>query len=247
MTTPWFTVSGSSVALFFCVFSVAFGALLVALRRAAKLPWTGLGTVGLWLVGYAGLVLVLAWAEVFLSLSLPPRPLLAAFVGFVVLILATRRRDVSTAIEMLPMGYLVLLQGFRLPLELVMHRLAAEKVMPVVMSYSGRNFDVVSGALAFVVGFGILRLNWPVWTAWVFGAVGTGLLLNVVTVAVRTMPGVPFGLPSDLPNIWVAYPPFVLLPAMLVPLAAWLHYRLFRALLGRASAQAAARAGTSIG
>jgi hypothetical protein len=37
---------------------------------------------------------------------------------------------------------LVGLQTFRLPLELLMHRAYVEGVMPVQMSYSGRNFDI---------------------------------------------------------------------------------------------------------
>jgi len=43
----------------------------------------------------------------------------------------------------LPLTYLVGFQVFRFPLELAMHRAYVEGVMPVQMSYSGRNFDIV--------------------------------------------------------------------------------------------------------
>ena len=43
--------------------------------------------------------------------------------------------------------------GFRLPLELAMHEMYERGVMPVQMSYSGRNFDIVTGISAFVVAW----------------------------------------------------------------------------------------------
>src|SRR4029453_17081835 len=45
-----------------------------------------------------------------------------------------------------PLWLLVAVQGFRLPLELAMHAMYERGVMPVEMSFSGRNFDVGTGA-----------------------------------------------------------------------------------------------------
>src|SRR3954451_7069896 len=50
-----------------------------------------------------------------------------------------------------PLAVLVGVQGFRLPLELLMHRAYGEGLMPVQMSYSGRNFDIVTGSTALVL------------------------------------------------------------------------------------------------
>ena len=41
-----------------------------------------------------------------------------------------------------PLWALVAVQGFRLPLELAMHAMYERGIMPVEMSFSGRNFDV---------------------------------------------------------------------------------------------------------
>jgi len=48
-------------------------------------------------------------------------------------------------VQALPFAALVCFQIFRLPLELVMHRAAVEGVMPVQMSFAGRNFYIMSG------------------------------------------------------------------------------------------------------
>ena len=46
---------------------------------------------------------------------------------------------------------LVGVQGFRLPLELAMHRMYERGIMPVQMSYSGLNYDILTGIRALVV------------------------------------------------------------------------------------------------
>ena len=53
----------------------------------------------------------------------------------------------------LPLWALVGIQGFRLPLELAMHAMYERGVMPEQMSYSGRNFDIVTGITALVVAW----------------------------------------------------------------------------------------------
>ena len=50
-----------------------------------------------------------------------------------------------------PLWILVGVQGFRLPLEVAMHAMYERGIMPVQMSYSGRNFDIVTGFAAIIV------------------------------------------------------------------------------------------------
>jgi hypothetical protein len=129
----------------------------------------------------------------------------------------------------LPVWGLVLTQAFRLPLELVMHEAAVEGVMPVQMSYSGRNFDIVTGitaipvALALATGHGGWRL------AFAWNLLGTALLVNIVAVALVSTPMIAAFGPTRL-NTWVAYPPFVWLPAVMVVCALVGHLLIFRKL-----------------
>ncbi|MDB5942735.1 MAG: hypothetical protein JWQ13_2301 [Ramlibacter sp.] len=46
------------------------------------------------------------------------------------------------------MAALVGYQAFRVPLEMALHALYSEGLIPVQMTYSGRNFDIVTGVLA---------------------------------------------------------------------------------------------------
>jgi hypothetical protein len=128
-----------------------------------------------------------------------------------------------------PLWILIAVQGFRLPLELAMHAMYERGIMPVQMSYSGGNFDIVTGASALVVaalvytgrGGRRLAMSWNV--------AGLLLLLNVVIIAMISMPVfAAFG--EDRVNVWVTYTPFVWLPAVMVLAALAGHLIIFRAL-----------------
>lgn len=127
-----------------------------------------------------------------------------------------------------PLHWLIATQIFRFPLELVMHRAAMEGMMPVQMSYSGSNFDIVTGitaiAAALLVQRGIavraVALGWNI--------LGLALLANIVQIAVRSTP-VFRAYGEDRLNTWIANPPYMWLPGVLVPIALLGHILIFRA------------------
>lgn len=233
MTTPWFSASPLLIVLFSVVVAGTAAALLFGLRRFGA-PRKALSGFGLGLALFSTLALALAQAELLVSFSLPPRPLVLFWVGFFLLVVAFRTKGLRETLARVPLGALILFQAFRLPLELVMQLAADEKVMPRVMSLSGRNFDVVTGVLSLVVGLGLLREKLPRSAAWVWNLVGLGLLVNVVLLAVFSAPTPLRRFPDDVANLWVAYPPFVLLPAVLVPFAAFGHLVVGQRLLAEA-------------
>ena len=130
----------------------------------------------------------------------------------------------------LPLWLLVAVQGFRLPLELAMHAMYERGVMPVQMSYSGRNFDIVTGATAIAVALLVWsgRAGRGLVAAW--NILGFLLLANVVTVAILGTPRFQYFGPEHL-NVWVVHPPFVWLPAVMVLAALAGHLVIFRALM----------------
>ena len=128
-----------------------------------------------------------------------------------------------------PLWLLVAVQGFRLPLELSMHALYERGIMPVQMSYSGRNFDIVTGATAVIVGLLVKTGRAGRGLVAVWNVLGLGLLVNVVAVAILSTPRLRyFG--DDHLNVFVTYPPFVWLPAVMVVAALAGHLLIFRAL-----------------
>jgi hypothetical protein len=133
-----------------------------------------------------------------------------------------------------PLALLVGVQGFRLPLELVMHRAASEGTMPPQMTFSGANFDIVTGATALVVAALAARGQAPRWLLLGWNALGSLLLATILVIAVASLPNfAAFGAEPEKLNTWVAYFPFVWLPAGPVSAAVLGHVLLWRRLLSR--------------
>ena len=101
--------------------------------------------------------------------------------------------------------------------------------MPAQMSYSGLNYDIVSGITAGVLGVTLALVGLPTWIVAAWNLMGFALLVNIVTVAILSMPIIRwFG--DDRLATFVAYPPFVWLPAVLVAAALTGHLLVWRAL-----------------
>jgi hypothetical protein len=97
------------------------------------------------------------------------------------------------------------------------------------MSYSGRNFDILTGISAGLLGLILLRSHVPRWVVQVWNVAGFALLVNIVTVAVVSTPAFAwFG--RDRLNVFVLYPPFVWLPAVMVLAALMGHILVWRKL-----------------
>jgi hypothetical protein len=142
-----------------------------------------------------------------------------------------------------PLALLVGMQGFRFPLELLMHRAYTEGVMPVQMSYSGRNFDIVTGITAIVLGAALWLAPGRVSPKWVlaWNLLGFGLLLNVLTVAILSTPTPLRVFMNEPSNVWITQAPFVWLPAVLVVAALAGHVVVFRHLQSVSRRDAEAR------
>lgn len=162
------------------------------------------------------------------------RPPPAAFmvVGILVMGLVLARSRVGDRLARgLPLASLVGLHAFRLPLELLMHQAATDGLMPTQMSYSGYNFDIVSGATALGLAVWLRMGHPPLALVWAWNIMGVLLLSTIVVISVLSTPLVAaFGNTPDRLNTFVASPPYVLLPSVMV-LAAWAgHLVVFRAL-----------------
>ena len=142
---------------------------------------------------------------------------------------STWSRFGTRLIEGLPLAALVGLQSFRFPLELLMHRAYVEGVMPVQMSYSGRNFDILAGLTAIPVAWALHRGIGGRRLALTWNILGAVLLVNIIAVAAAATPLIAAFGPDNL-NTFVAYPPFVWLPAVLVLTAVTGHLLITRAL-----------------
>jgi hypothetical protein len=134
----------------------------------------------------------------------------------------------------LPLAALVGFQAFRLPLELVLHQWAEHGTIPKAMTWTGQNWDILSGAIALLAAPLATRNRGAAWTANVIGAV---LLLNVIRVVVLSSP-VPFGWNVRPPLMLAFHLPYALIAPVCVGGAILGHIVLTRALLRRRAQRA---------
>jgi hypothetical protein len=129
-----------------------------------------------------------------------------------------------------PLAAVVGFQAFRVPLELLLHRLYAEGTIPVQMTYSGLNFDIATGLSALFVAVALHLHRCSRWLLALWNVAGFALLINIVAVAVLSSP-VPFRYFTNLPdNLLPSTFPYVWLPTFLVQAALFGHLLVFRAL-----------------
>lgn len=128
-------------------------------------------------------------------------------------------------------------QAFRFPLELVMHHAGSKGIMPVELSFSGYNFDIITGIGALVI-FVLLQSGRevPRFILWLWNIWGSLCLLVIVFIAVSASPMIRlFGDDPSHLNTWVLYFPYVWLPVVLVMIAISGHIMIWRKLLFKES------------
>ncbi|MCF8452249.1 MAG: hypothetical protein K9G42_03540 [Pedobacter sp.] len=158
----------------------------------------------------------------FLLLVLPP------LLGIAGLFLSSKGRRF---IDSLDLKSLTLLHTIRIPVELVLFFLFTYKAVPELMTFEGRNFDILSGITAPVIFyFAFIRKQLSRKIILIWNVICLGLLINIVSNAILSAP-FPFQqFAFDQPNIAVLYFPFIWLPCCVVPLVLLSHLAAFRQL-----------------
>jgi hypothetical protein len=178
------------------------------------------------LVAWLTLTSVVVATGVIESHPMPGVPLFLGVVNLVGLLFALSPFGKRLATG-LPLSALVAFQSFRLPLELVLHEWAKQGTIPPTMTWTGQNFDVLTGIVAILAAPFASRVR-PV--AWLANVVGIALLINVARVAVLSSP-LPFAWKVNPPLQLVMHNPYSLIAPVCVAGALAGHVILTRALL----------------
>jgi hypothetical protein len=177
---------------------------------------------------------VAAWSGILSQFdSFPPPMLIMIALVFVVSFAVGLSPFGRAAAAELSFAALIGLQGFRLPLELVMHHAGSVGIMPGQLSYSGYNFDIVTGVGALLI-FTLLKTGQAVSRSilWIWNVWGSFCLVVIAIIAITTSPVLRlFGDEPRNLNTWVVYFPYVWLPVVLVSVAISSHVVITRKLM----------------
>jgi hypothetical protein len=163
----------------------------------------------------------------------PPAGMAILVIMSVTLYLALRYPPFKTltANDTINLAYL---QTFRLPLEMIFVWLLSYQAIPLEMTFEGRNPDILIGLTAPVVAFAVERKWLPIRALVVWNFIGLGFLFNIMTVAILCLPTTFRVFYESVPNEFVLYFPYNLIPVVLVMMALFLHLLSLKTLLRKA-------------
>ena len=135
-------------------------------------------------------------------------------------------------IDSLTLKNLTYLNVVRIPVEIVLFWLFLNKTIPELMTFEGRNFDIIAGITApFIAYFGLTKnkINRQIILIWNF--ICLGLLINIVVNALFSAPSPIQKFAFEQPNIAILNFPFSWLPTFIVPIVLFGHLTSIRQLL----------------
>ncbi|MFM8551811.1 MAG: hypothetical protein ACKOCD_05765 [Nitrospiraceae bacterium] len=196
--------------------------LAVLLVRRSLTLWWVVAIMASWTVLTAGLAASGTLAD--FGTGHPRIPILALTQLAFVVWLAWFSRW-SGELAQIPQQYLVGLQCFRIPIELLMAALAARNLLAIEMTFLGKNFDLLTGVTAVMLAIWVrrdgeesLRQVLIVWNL-----MGLSFLTAVLAHGILSVP-YPFQLLHlSVPTFVIASFPVVWLLTVLVPIAYLLH------------------------
>ena len=188
------------------------------------------------------LVIIFLWILLQATLSLsgfytitntfPPRFALLALPAILFIIGLFVSEKGRVYIDSLDMRTLTLLHVIRIPVEICLYWLFLHKAIPQLMTFEGRNFDIIAGLTApLIFYFGYVKnyIGKTILLLWNF--ICLGLLLNIVVNAILSAPSAFQQFGFEQPNTAIIYFPFVWLPSCVVPLVLFAHLTSIRKLL----------------
>lgn len=188
--------------------------------RSSSLRFTVFFVVFLWVLFQA----VLSYIGFYSQFSaIPPRLILTgvgpAVLMVIVFLITPSLRKVITEFRL---EDLILISVVRIPVEIMLHQLFEAKLVPQDMTYSGMNWDILSGLTApLMIWIARKDFLWTRQVLIVWHVLTLGLLINIVTIAILSAP-FPFQqINFDQPNIAVFSFPFIFLPTFIVPMVLW--------------------------
>ncbi len=199
-------------------------------RRTALVVLVGLP---LWLL-YVG---VLSDFGVIRNTAL--RPPGAAFIFlpvflFVFLFLVRSSAGARIALA-LPLWVILGTQSFRVGVELFLHQLWLNGLVPRMLTYEGGNVDILIGATAPLAAWVLTKGRLGMRLSFFWNVLGLLSLANVACRALMTAPGRLNFIHAEVPNVAIGTFPFTYIAGFFAPLALVLHVLALRAFRASAS------------
>ncbi len=129
----------------------------------------------------------------------------------------------------IPLWIILGAQSFRMVVELFLHQLWLNGLIPKMLTFEGANVDIFIGLSAPLIAWLSTRGSSGRKLVFIWNVLGLLALANVVIRALLTAPGPFHFIHAEVPNLMFGTFPFMFIPAFFVPLAVVLHVVALRA------------------
>ena len=222
------------------IFTTALAWLMVLLlintasKRVDSKVSTGiLLAIGCWLI----LQSLLSFTGLYKSFpsAIPPKIILfGVFPAVMAILWLFNSRKGKQFIDRLSMQMLTYVHLIRIPVELCLYGLFINGAVPELMTFEGRNMDILAGLSSPLVGFfGIGKSKMGKFSLLTWNFICLGLLLNIVVNAVLSAPSPFQQFAFDQPNVAILNFPFSWLPTFVVPLVLFAHLASIRKIISK--------------
>jgi len=132
----------------------------------------------------------------------------------------------------LSLEFLTRIHIIRVPVEIALYQLYLEQKVPQLMTFEGRNFDILAGITAPLMAYLVFKKNFvshKILLVW--NIICLGLLVNIVINAILSAPSPFQKFAFEQPNVAILYFPVSWLPTFIVPLVLFSHLVVIQKLL----------------
>lgn len=185
--------------------------------------------IGIWLIIQS----VLAYSGFYLNTdTIPPRIIFLVLPALLFILFLFNYKKGLEFIDQLDLRSLTLLHIVRIPVEFCLLWLFIAGTIPELMTFEGRNFDIIAGITAPIVFYlyftkkSLSKQGLLIWNI-----VMLLFLLNIVVNAVLSTQSHIQQFAFEQPNVGILYFPFVWLPTTIVPLVLFSHFVAIRKLI----------------
>jgi hypothetical protein len=166
------------------------------------------------------------------TLSLPPRFVLLILPPVLTIILLFILPSGRRFMDSLPLSIITWINIVRIPVEITLYGLFLAGLVPELMTFTGRNFDILAGISApFIAWYGFRKKTMSNSAILIWNFICLLLLLNIVINAALSAPFAFQQFGFDQPNVAVLNFPFSWLPCFIVPVVLFGHLVSIRRLI----------------
>ncbi|MEM9821904.1 MAG: hypothetical protein AAF985_12565 [Bacteroidota bacterium] len=166
--------------------------------------------------------------------DLPPRILVAVLPPLILLLVLLFSKRFGQLLNRIPEHWLIYVQSFRIPMELLLWLGYLGGFIPFQMTFEGLNYDILVGITALMAGYVFFgRGRYRHFEAIIWNISGITLLLNIVLIAVLSVPAPWRVFMNEPANRFIAEAPFIWIPGFIVPFAFAVHLFSLKQLLSK--------------